>query len=48
MKYREKIDSFLAWTLVIIMSLMVINVLWQVFSRFIGRSRKTRSMAKQS
>tara|TARA_X000000368_G_scaffold405989_1_gene383757 strand:- start:4636 stop:5100 length:465 start_codon:yes stop_codon:yes gene_type:complete len=35
MKYREKIDSFLAWTLVIIMSLMVINVLWQVFSRFI-------------
>ena len=35
MKFRAKIDSILEKTLVIIMSLMVINVLWQVFSRYI-------------
>lgn len=35
MKFREKIDRFLGWALVVIMSLMVVNVLWQVFSRFI-------------
>ena len=31
MKFRAQIDSILEKTLVIIMSLMVINVLWQVF-----------------
>ena len=35
MKFRAQIDSILEKTLVIIMSLMVINVLWQVFSRYI-------------
>lgn len=34
MKFRTKIDQILGKTLVLIMSLMVINVLWQVFSRF--------------
>lgn len=32
---KNKIDRVLAQTLVVIMSLMVINVLWQVFTRFI-------------
>ncbi len=35
MKFRAQIDYILEKTLVIIMSLMVINVLWQVFSRYI-------------
>jgi TRAP-type C4-dicarboxylate transport system permease small subunit len=35
MGIRDKIDRFLGWTLVVIMSLMVVNVLWQVFSRFV-------------
>jgi len=35
MEIRDKIDRFLGWTLVVIMSLMVVNVLWQVFSRFV-------------
>lgn len=35
MKFRRKIDTILANFLVIIMSIMVINVLWQVASRFI-------------
>ena len=35
MKLRSKIDSVLEKILVIIMSSMVINVLWQVFSRYI-------------
>lgn len=35
MKLRRKIDTILANFLVIIMSIMVINVLWQVASRFI-------------
>lgn len=32
---RNKIDSVLGKTLVLIMSVMVINVLWQVFTRFV-------------
>lgn len=32
---RTKIDSILGKTLVLIMSVMVINVLWQVFTRFV-------------
>lgn len=32
---RKKIDSVLGTTLVVIMAVMVFNVLWQVFTRFI-------------
>ncbi len=32
---RQKIDKFIATLLSLIMGLMVINVLWQVFTRFI-------------
>ena len=32
---RNKIDSVLGKTLVLIMSVMVINVLWQVFTRYV-------------
>lgn len=35
MKLRARIDSILEKALVVIMSSMVINVLWQVFSRYI-------------
>ena len=35
MKLRSQIDSVLEKALVFIMSLMVVNVLWQVFSRYL-------------
>jgi TRAP-type C4-dicarboxylate transport system permease small subunit len=35
MVIRQKIDKILGYTLVVIMGVMVINVLWQVFTRFI-------------
>jgi TRAP-type C4-dicarboxylate transport system permease small subunit len=35
---REKIDKTLFWTLVMLMSLMVLNVLWQVASRYLFKS----------
>lgn len=35
MDLRKKVDKVLGWALVIIMSFMVVNVLWQVFSRYI-------------
>lgn len=35
MMFRKRVDQFLASCLVVIMGAMVINVLWQVFSRFI-------------
>ena len=35
MQLRNKIDKVLAKLLIIIMSIMVINVLWQVFSRYL-------------
>lgn len=35
MKFRQKLDSILGGTLVVIMAVMVVNVLWQVFSRYI-------------
>ncbi|ANW95226.1 C4-dicarboxylate ABC transporter permease [Wenyingzhuangia fucanilytica] len=35
MELRKKIDKTLGTALTIIMGLMVINVLWQVFSRFV-------------
>lgn len=34
-KIKEIIDTSLKWFLVFIISLMTINVLWQVFSRFV-------------
>jgi TRAP-type C4-dicarboxylate transport system permease small subunit len=38
MKLRQKIDRIIELFLVIIMSLLVIDVLWQVFSRYILNS----------
>lgn len=38
MKFREALDKALYWLLVILMSVMVVNVLWQVGSRFILKS----------
>ena len=35
MAMRNSIDKALSWTLVVLMSVMVINVLWQVASRYI-------------
>ena len=35
MRFRTQIDHILGKTLVLIMSVMVINVLWQVFTRFV-------------
>jgi TRAP-type C4-dicarboxylate transport system permease small subunit len=35
MALRKRIDNILGTTLVVIMSIMVINVLWQVFTRYI-------------
>jgi TRAP-type C4-dicarboxylate transport system permease small subunit len=35
MNVRAQIDSIIEKTLVVIMSFMVVNVLWQVFSRYI-------------
>lgn len=35
MTLRDKIDKYLGYALVLIMAVMVLNVLWQVFSRYI-------------
>ena len=35
MKIRNKIDLYLGYILAIIMGVMVINVIWQVFTRFV-------------
>ena len=35
MQFRTRIDTILSRTLVLIMSIMVINVLWQVFTRYV-------------
>ncbi len=35
MRFRTQIDTILGKTLVLIMSVMVINVLWQVFTRYV-------------
>lgn len=35
MKLRSKVDSILSKTLIVIMSVMVLNVLWQVFTRYV-------------
>lgn len=33
--FKSKLDNFVAWTLIILMGLMVINVTWQVLSRYV-------------
>ncbi len=38
MTIRKKIDKGLEWTLVFIMSVLVIDVLWQVASRYVMKS----------
>lgn len=35
MNFRARIDSILGKTLMVIMAVMVINVLWQVFTRYV-------------
>lgn len=35
MELRKKVDKFLGMTLAFIMGVMVVNVLWQVFTRFV-------------
>ena len=35
LKIKNKLDTVLKWILVFIMAAMTINVLWQVFSRFV-------------
>ncbi|MFC3881106.1 TRAP transporter small permease [Algoriphagus namhaensis] len=35
MKLKEKLDSLLGWSLAMLMAVMVVNVTWQVFSRYI-------------
>jgi TRAP-type C4-dicarboxylate transport system permease small subunit len=35
MKFRKKIDKILGTALSLIMGIMVVNVLWQVFTRFV-------------
>jgi len=35
MKHRQITDKFLAWLVTVLMGVLVINVLWQVASRFI-------------
>jgi TRAP-type C4-dicarboxylate transport system permease small subunit len=35
MCFRERLDKFLEWTLVALMSVLVLDVLWQVTSRYV-------------
>ncbi|MDG1571085.1 TRAP transporter small permease [Robiginitalea sp. M366] len=35
MKTRQTVNQILGWTLVVLMTAMVLNVLWQVFSRYV-------------
>jgi TRAP-type C4-dicarboxylate transport system permease small subunit len=35
MRFRERLDQVLEWTLVSLMSVLVIDVLWQVISRYV-------------
>ena len=36
-KLKEIIDKVLAWIVIVVMAVLVIDVLWQVFTRFILR-----------
>ncbi len=38
MQVRERIDKVLAWVLIILLGILVLNVLWQVFSRYLMKS----------
>lgn len=38
MSVRKKIDKILGWTIIILLGTLVINVLWQVFSRYLLKS----------
>lgn len=38
MKFRKSLDTILSWFLVLLMGLMVVNVLWQVASRYLLQS----------
>lgn len=35
MGFRERLDKYLEWTLVVLMGLLVVDVLWQVISRYV-------------
>ncbi|MEJ2112931.1 MAG: TRAP transporter small permease subunit, partial [Flavobacteriaceae bacterium] len=35
LKFKPKIDSLLGWTLSILLAIMVIDVLWGVFTRYV-------------
>lgn len=34
-RLRAQVDRILEWTLIVLMTVMVLNVLWQVFSRYL-------------
>lgn len=35
LQFKESVDRVLAWVLIVLMGIMTLNVLWQVFTRFI-------------
>lgn len=35
MQFRDRVNKFLEWTLVVLMSVLVLDVLWQVISRYV-------------
>ena len=35
LKLKQAVDKMLAWSLIVLMSVLVIDVLWQVFSRYV-------------
>lgn len=35
LKYKKKVDSILSWILTILLSVMVIDVIWGVFTRYV-------------
>ncbi|MBX2976851.1 MAG: TRAP transporter small permease [Ignavibacteriaceae bacterium] len=49
-KIKSSIDSVLKWTLITVLSIMTLNVLWQVFSRFVLQSPSsfTEELARYS
>jgi TRAP-type C4-dicarboxylate transport system permease small subunit len=49
-KIKSTLDSILKWILVFIMAIMTLNVLWQVFSRFVlnNPSSYTEELARYS
>ena len=47
-RIRFTVDTLLEWALILLMATMVINVLWQVFTRFIigNPSQYTEELAR--